>query len=322
MLFSVKMFLCHEAAEGTAGWSPERPKPGWRALARSTAVFLLSALLGGCLPSLTEPERLYPATTEVAVIRSDSGTPDFQRFAQLSASQKVLYRNAIVDERMYAIDLSYYAYEANLTRERQEADFAAASSNIGLTAASVLAGPVMTKNILTGAAGAITGVNAAYDDKVLLNKTIQVLQVQMRAERNRIATKIYKSMKLSAADYTLGMAMSDVEDYYRAGTVPGALIDVSNTVSDEANSAKAAKNSLTISHGFAADSVAAILQAYVYPNGMINPPNRTAYANLNTLLSQLSPPVSDPLSKVLIEPSFASSRTQLLAKARGAKFIK
>jgi len=317
---------------------PSQRKPRWsspdqylapisRTLLKVTCIVTLVAFLAGCLPSLTEPERLYPANSEVALIRDEMirdqiNVPDFKYFSQLTGAQKVIYRNAIIDARMYAIDLSYFAYEANLTRERQEADFAAASSNIGLTAASVLVGPVQTKNILTGVAGSITGINQAYDDKVLLNKTMQVLQTQMRAERNRVATKLYKSMQLSATDYTLGMAMSDLEDYYRAGTVTGALIDVSNTVSDEANSAKAAKNSFTISHGFATDTLANSLQAYVYPKGMINPPDRTAYANLTKLLAQLSPPVQDPLSRILIEPGFASVRQQLLSKARAAGFVK
>lgn len=293
-----------------------------RLLFKVAAVVMLAASVAGCLPSLTEPERLYPASTETGLIRDEVGVPDFKYFAQLTDGQRVTYRNAIIDARMYAIDLNYFTYEANLTHERQEADFATASSTIALTAASVLVGPVQTKNILTGAAGAITGANQAYDDKVLLNKTMQVLQTQMRAERNRVAIKIYRSMQLSAASYTLGMAMSDVEDYYRAGTMTGALIDVSNTVSDEANSAKAAKYSFTISHGFATDTLATSLQAYVYPNGMVNPPNRTAYGNLTTILAQLSPPVQDPLSRVLIEPSFAGVRQQLQAKARAAGFIK
>jgi hypothetical protein len=314
---------CHPSQAKERRLSPVRYlRPISRILIRVTATVIPVAFLAGCLPSLTEPERLYPASSETALIRDEIGVPDFKYFALLAGPQKVIYRNAIIDARMYAIDLNYFTYEANLTRERQEADFAAASSNIGLTAASVLVGPVQTKNILTGVAGSITGINQAYDDKVLLNKTMQVLQTQMRAERNRVATKIYKSMQLSAADYTLGMAMSDLEDYYRAGTVTGALIDVSNTVSDEANSAKAAKYSFTISHGFATDTLANTLQAYVYPKGMINPPDRTAYTNLTTLLAQLSPPVQDPLSRVLIEPGFAGVRQQLLAKARAAGFVK
>lgn len=287
-----------------------------------TAAATLSACLGGCLPSLSEPDRLYPPHIEVDAIRNEISVPDFRYFAGLNDAQKVIYRNAIIDARMYAIDLNYYAYEANLTRERQEADFAAATSNIALTATSVLVGPVQTKDILTGVAGAVTGVNSSYGDKVLLNKTIQVLEVQMRAERDRIATKIYKAMRLSAAQYTLGMAMSDLEDYYRAGTVPGALIDVSNTVSNEANSAKAAKTVYTVSSGFATDNTAVILQRYAYPNSMLNGPDAIKANNLVKLLAAMSPPVSDPLSQVLTDPGFATVRKQLLANARSAGFIK
>jgi hypothetical protein len=296
-----------------------------RALSRlvhAVVVAILTAGLAGCLPSLSEPDRLYPPQAEVATIRDEISVPNFQYFASLTDAQKVIYRNAIIDARMYVIDLYYSDYEGRLTRERQESDFAADSANIALTATSVLVGPVQTKDILTGVAGGITGINSAYGDKVLLSKTIQVLQIQMRAERNRIATKIYNAMQLSAAQYTLGMAMSDIEDYYRAGTVPGALIDVSNTVSNEAISAKAAKTVYTISSGFATDNAAMILQGYAYPNGLLNLPNTTNAKNLVNLLIAMSPPVSDPLSQVLTDPRFATVRQQLLANARSKGFIK
>jgi hypothetical protein len=163
---------------------------------------------------------------------------------------------------MYAIDLNYFLGEADETHERQEAEFLAAAANIGLTSASVLTPAVSTKNILTGIAGGITGVNAAYGDKVLLNKTIQVLQSQMRAERARVAVKLYAGMKLPASQYGLGMALSDLEAYYRAGTITGALIDLSNSVGVDAVQAKLAKDSFVVDYGYAVDTTATSLRAF------------------------------------------------------------
>jgi hypothetical protein len=288
---------------------------GHGGLKKLVGCLFLTALLPGCLPSLSEPNRLYPVSAETKAISGQIDLPDFRYYLGLSESQKQQYRNTIIDARMYAVDLNYYAAEADETHERQEAEFAAAAANIGLTSASVLVPSVQTKNILTGIAGGITGANAAYDDKVLLSKTIRVLQNQMRAERARVAVKLFAGMKLPASGYGLGMALSDLEAYYRAGTITGALLDLTNTVSTEATQAKLEKDTFVVSYGYAVDDVAISLRAYVYPNGK---QDATAYKNIQALLPA---GVTDPLSQVLRLPHIAAVRTQLRQRAIAAGYI-
>lgn len=283
----------------------------------SKPVVLLSLLaLGGCLPSLSEPPRLYSTEAETAAIRDQIDIPDFRYYASLSDVGKLSYRNTIIDARMYAIDLNYFLGEADETHERQEADFLAAAANIGLTSASVLTPAVSTKNILTGIAGGITGVNAAYGDKVLLNKTIQVLQGQMRAERARVAVKLYAGMRLPASQYGLGMALSDLEAYYRAGTITGALIDLSNSVGVDAVQAKLAKDTFVVDYGYAVDTTATSLRGFIYPNGKYN------QGNYDKIAALLPPNVTDPLSRILSMPQFAPVRADLMKKAKAAGYIK
>ncbi|MBR0684424.1 hypothetical protein JQ594_00720 [Bradyrhizobium manausense] len=272
--------------------------------------------LGGCLPSVSEPPRLYPAQVEAAAIRDQIEMPDFRYYAGLDEVGKQSYRNMIVDARMYAIDLNYYLGEADETHERQAAEFLAAASNIGLTTASVLTPSIHTKDILTGIAGGITGVNAAYGDKVLLNKTIQVLQSQMRAERARVAVKIYASLKLPAAQYGLGMALSDLESYYRAGTITGALIDISNAVGVDAVQAKRAKDAFVVDYGYAVDTTATSLRAFIYPNGKFD------QANYKKIAALLPAGVTDPLSRILSMPKFAAVRADLVKQAIAKGYIK
>jgi hypothetical protein len=50
-------------------------------------------------------------------------------------------------------------------------------------------------------------------------------------------------MKCDIASYPVGMALSDLEAYYRAGTVPAALIGLTKTVSKAETDAKANKDS-------------------------------------------------------------------------------
>jgi hypothetical protein len=284
------------------------------AAAKLFVCLILTALLPGCLPSLSEPNRLYPVNVETTAIRTQIDLPDFRYYIGLAESQKQQYRNTIIDARMYAIDLEYFASEADETHERQEAEFLASAANIGLTGASVLVPAVQTKNILAGVAGGITGVNAAYDDKVLLSKTIQVLQNQMRAERARVAVKLFAGMNLPASGYGLGMALSDLETYYRAGTITGALLDLTNTVSTEATQAKFVKDTFVVSYGYGTDDAAVSLRAYVYPNGKVDAGN---YKKIQALMPST---VKDPLSQVLRLPQFAAVRDELRRRALAAGY--
>ena len=144
---------------------------------------------------------------------------------------------------MRAIDAYYYSFEASLIRERQEVGFVRSIINIGLTGAIPLVTPVATKNILGGVSSGLQGATKAYSDEVLFQKTVQVLATQMRARRDNVASDIITRMKTLDIDkYPLSMALGDTDEYYAAGTIAGALIEVQKTVSAESRDAEAKKS--------------------------------------------------------------------------------
>src|SRR5262249_33503931 len=138
--------------------------------------------------------------------------------------------------RMYAIDINYTSYEAALTQERQGLGFASTAATIGLATASTLATHTATKDVLTGAAGAITGARAAYNDEILLAHSLQWIQTQMRTQRTLVSERILRNMKTSTIDYPLAAALRDLEDYYRAGTLTGGVLGTTQTLGAEATS--------------------------------------------------------------------------------------
>ena len=135
---------------------------------------------------------------------------------------------------MYAMDMQYTAYKSGLTRERQGVGFGAALATIGLTTASTLVASVATKDILTGTAGAVTGARAAYDSDVLLAHSVQWIQSQMRTKRSAIAERILRGMKASTVNYPLAAALTDLEEYYRAGTFTGGMLATTETLGADA----------------------------------------------------------------------------------------
>jgi hypothetical protein len=198
---------------------------------RPAALLLLAGLTAGCASVAGGPPRLYPVEEEIGIIRK--GLSELRSAGTDETSQRN-YRNNLIAARMYAIDIQYTAYEAALTRERQGVGFGAAATTVGLTTASGLVSPVATKDILTGIAGFITGARAAYENDILFAHSVQWIQTQMRGRRADIAARILDGTKRSTDQYPLAAALSDLEAYYRAGTLTGGLIATSETVALDA----------------------------------------------------------------------------------------
>ncbi|MGO3934906.1 hypothetical protein NP284_42250 [Rhodopseudomonas pseudopalustris] len=218
-------------------------------------------------------------------------------------------RNAFIAARMYAIDMQYTAYESALTRERQNVGFGAAAATLGLTTASGLLAPVATKNILTGAAGFITGTRAAYDNDVLLAQSVQWIQSQMRAKRGEIYGRIVSGMQLSTSEYPLAAALSDLEAYYRAGTFTGGMLSTSEVLAADAQAVEEEKReSITVTYGSTSSTVA--LRAC-----LMNPDVKE-----DDLIALTKPPTPRAFARLLVDASGAAEtrRNNLLGKARQA----
>lgn len=188
--------------------------------------------LSGCLPSTRPPERLYPVTYEMDVVRTtqEDFVKQYNFFVFSSPEKAKLIRNEVIAQRMYAIDVQYTEYETALTRESQEVGFGTLTTAGALGTASTLMTPVVTKSILSGLATTILASKGHYESEVLLAQTMRTIQKQMRASRNIIATNISARTNQNVTDYPLSVALSDVEDYYNAGTVTTGVIDASTTV--------------------------------------------------------------------------------------------
>ena len=132
-----------------------------RRLVLSGGAVILCGCNGHFLPSLRQPDRLYPIDAEVSMVRAYS-----EDLAVHGASKSKTQRNAFITARMYAIDLQYTKYESQLTHEGQNEGFLATAVNLGLTTTSTLVTPPGTKSILSGLATMFTGLDTAYNEKI------------------------------------------------------------------------------------------------------------------------------------------------------------
>lgn len=196
------------------------------------AVVLLAVALSGCIASTRNPERLIPVPVEMEALALDQSTmiAAYNDAVRSGASNARTIRNEIITRRMYAIDVQYTQYENALTREGQEIGFGALTAATGLSTAATLVAVNTTKTILSAAATGVLATKGHYESQVLINQAIRTIQKQMRSSRNTIAATVSAKMAQNVADYPLWAALSDVEDYYNAGTLTTGVIDVSTTV--------------------------------------------------------------------------------------------
>jgi hypothetical protein len=194
--------------------------------------FAMALALSGCIPSTHPPERLYPVTYEMDLIRTSQGdlVSQYSSTFLSSPAQAKLIRNEIIAQRMYAIDVQYTLYENALTRETQEVGFGALTAAEGLSTAATLVAPAATKTILSAAATGVLAVKGHYDSEVLLAQSMRTIQKQMRASRNLVAANISAKLVQGVTEYPLSAALSDLEEYYAAGTLTSGVIDTSTTV--------------------------------------------------------------------------------------------
>lgn len=204
-----------------------------------------------CRPpaSLSVADRVFAPDKEMATIASyievggeywNSDVRD--RYLYGSEELRRRIRNEFVSARMYTIDIAYTQYEAALTREMQAVDFGTDFAATGLNLAGTIVGGD-TARILAAVASSVTGINNAYAAKILRAKLIENVQSAMRAARNQRAAVIIANMTCSSDLYTLGMALSDLEAYYRAGLFHSGLIRLSGVITTDEIVSAAEKDS-------------------------------------------------------------------------------
>jgi hypothetical protein len=271
------------------------------------ASLVMALLTSGCLASIDGgPPRLFTIAEESGLARDRLIVSEGNYYTN-AGSRNRIFRNDIIASRMRAIDSHYYAFEASLIRERQELGFLSSIVSIGLSGAVPLVYAEGTKNILGAASSGLQGATKAFSDEVLFQKTVQVLATQMRARRDSVAADLITKMKTLDVDvYPLPMALGDVDEYYAAGTIAGALIELSKTVGEKAKDAEQGKTATLVSFSFSSDNLTALINNFYRPSGVVD------NARLKIVLDFLKTyPGRPKLAEVLFNADALDFRRQL-----------
>jgi hypothetical protein len=265
---------------------------------------IVSSMLSGCIPTLRDPDRLYTAQEETDIARQRLPELQLEYDNSLSnPSNQKLIRNEIIATRMYTIDANYSQYESSLGRQSQEVGFIADSASQASNIAGALLVVAPTTRILSGVAGGFTGIKGSYQSDVLGSKTVEIIQSQMRANRDEVATEIIQKMSEPTSTYPLPLAYSDLETYYRAGTITSGLIKAADIVGTNAQEAQATRQETTIK-GIASDDTAQVLENCW----------RSSDAKRKTLITLSKQLFNTPLFVIQNDPGAAAKRSKLIAQ--------
>jgi len=146
-------------------------------------------------------------------------------------------RDKIVGARIYVTDIVFSQFEEEIFQQTRTAGFGATLATLGLTtAAAVSSGG--SSQVLSGISAFIIGGREAFQKEVLAEKTVLAIHAAMRAGRVQVLLRLRSGLTQPLASYPLPVALSDLNDYFNAGTVLGALVGITETVGANAQKAQ------------------------------------------------------------------------------------
>lgn len=240
------------------------------------AICLTVIALGGCAsgltgsPSATIDEKYAtgcPVTvmndTAVSSLAANRTTYD----AATTEAQRRPLRDTFIARCVNAIDGSYRAFAVSLRTDEKSFAIGAETLGAGFTSAAALAKRAQTKTSLATYATFILGLRGTADKELFLDRALDGLRAQMEASRAKAYVPISKGMTLTDAEYPLDTAIANLQAYFYAGTLDGALNGVTNDAFEKQN--KAAEEVVSVNtFKYANDALHKSLRKYLQPDGL------------------------------------------------------
>jgi len=169
-------------------------------------------------------------------------------------------RDEIVQALMAAVDVRYAEYERDFFDANRAVGFGSSVAVLGLGSAGALAA-TGTAQVLNAISAAVTGTREAFGREMMADQTAAALLTAMRNGRNQVAIRIREGLRQDATAYPLGVALSDMQAYFRAGTLPGALSSLTEIVGERARATQ--EELRTVGRGLSTTPLAVRMRAFL-----------------------------------------------------------
>jgi len=163
--------------------------------------------------------------------------------ARTSDTEKLEIRNKIIDVGLLTMDQYYSLFIDGFSAGKKSIDTFSEIGAMATNAAGAALGSATTKSVLHIVSGGLIASQTSISKNYFYEQTIAALVKQMEAERRAVSVDIIRGTGLPVAQYPLAAALADLERYYFAGTVDGALAGIQRDAARKDNeSGKEIKN--------------------------------------------------------------------------------
>lgn len=188
-----------------------------------TAVLaLLLATLTGCAGIDSAPPRFG---TEANALKVADAYFDgiLRRYLAAQPQKQKEIRNGFIETRTALIDQAYAGFRQTLYTQRVGMNVGVDLATLGLNAVGAVTGSASAKTGLHALSGGLIGSKASIDKNVFFDRTMPALLAQMEAQRSALRLRMMGGMMVDPDRYPLMQARADLEEYYAAGTMVGAI---------------------------------------------------------------------------------------------------
>ncbi len=193
--------------------------------------------------------------------------------AETDPKKKRDIRNEIINAHIFIIDLYFYKSSQLTSFGRTAFNLGSDLAVLGLGLAGPLAPAATTKNVLTPIIAGITGAKTPVDKDIFYEQSMPALISKCEALRQVRFNEIDKKLDLGIDQYPLTAALSDLEQYFQAGTIPYALVQITATAGAQAEKAKEeTTNRMEVK--ILQDEAGRLIRKFLMPDGKLSISNQ------------------------------------------------
>jgi hypothetical protein len=216
----------------------QKMDPCVRGLTSACLLALASLSSTGCVRVAPKMPRTLSSATPINYTAAALDADLAAYHAAIVAGQLELARtdrNQIAFRTMAQIDNAYGGFELQISMRRAGVQTTGDAAQLGLTAAATVVGASAVKDILSATSTALQGARLSYDKNFFEQKTTESLISEMRASRKTLQAQMLLSLSTRDVNgYPLEAAWIDLVNYYYAGTIPSALVDIASKTGSDA----------------------------------------------------------------------------------------
>ena len=206
------------------------------------ACTFLMLVISGCVATSGFPERPEPINEKLVSLQGKYFLPSkdvLAEYDQMEESGKRSYRDKVIHGRLLALDMQYGSFKQAIYEEGVSANLTIDTLGVVIGAAGAAVTGSDGSRVLSALSGGISGTGTAINKNLYYERTLPALLALMDAKRDEIRAEILAGMTLDHIAYPLGRALTDLERYLQAGSIPGAISEVLTTAGETKANAEA-----------------------------------------------------------------------------------